>query len=532
MKVKSFYLYCILVAFLFAPANAQLDNIMNKSTSTLAGITDDDTDSNAAYWETHAYQYIQDLVDAMMNRTYNDLDYASLSAAVTAAATDSATLIVSGTHTFTSNLTISGNTSILMSNSGYIDTDGYTLSIEVPFFHGREPCFNDTSGISFAYGTVGAIYPQWWQAPDDSSSDACKGIEYAIAAAQKHMIIKFDGYFKVDSTVEVGKNVILDFSSGTLYPGDTDVTPLQITTLADNVEIRSSWSTFVVDCSNKGAHSVDGIETNARLFTNGWCGVKAAGRYGVYFNEEVDATDNLNFSVGQFHIQSAGQQGFRLQNNGGGAEDVNACRFEIIATSCDTGVAVYDGQGNTFLVTGDSNTGMTFYGDAGWTTAANAAISIYDDTNNGATSELNGGAGWIMGAMNAGSGIPANTTDRWTIIENGRISGRNFGRGNLLNIQNHSANTSARTIRQNFIGAGTDTLMTLEVQGDNQVVISFSEGWDFNTGVRVDSLAMGSNGVWTRQTFWSTTGDSLGTISYNTVKSRVDTTWQVDKGAP
>ena len=43
-----------------------------------------------------------------------------------------------------------------------------------------------------------------------------------------------------------------------------------------------------------------------------------------------------------------------------------------------------------------------------------------------------------------------------------------------------------------------------------------------------DSTQLGS-GVWVRKIFISVTGDSLGTIFYNTVQTKLDTTWSVSK---
>ena len=122
----------------------------------------------------------------MATTIYYLSSYASLSAAISAIGSSSATLGLDTASSLSANFTIPSNVETIGTYSGIIAINGYTLTINGPFSAGLEKIFDcSTSGsnVVFHPDSCETLKPHWWGA-SPSSSDNSAAINAAITSAK------------------------------------------------------------------------------------------------------------------------------------------------------------------------------------------------------------------------------------------------------------------------------------------------------------------------------------------------------------
>lgn len=203
----------LFVIFLLLPfsVKAQLSDIDNKTPAQLSAITDDETESDADYWNTHAYLYIQYLNNAIKNRIYDLQDYGSLTGALTDAVADTALLFISNRTTITQDTSIAGTAAIYARQGGRINipTSGDTLTISVPFVAGDYQVFEGSGTVRFSAGSTPYIRAEWFGAAGDGATDDSAELLKAIASSSGMPIVFMDKTYKIDASINLVSNVDL-----------------------------------------------------------------------------------------------------------------------------------------------------------------------------------------------------------------------------------------------------------------------------------------------------------------------------------
>jgi hypothetical protein len=204
------FLNSILVVLLLATAGfGQLNNV--KSMVDLASDR-----SNLASATRLDSAFFQNLTRALENRDMNDQDFASLSAALTAASDSSRLLTISGTHSITSNTTMSGGYSVKATPSASFSiTAGDTLFVQVPFYADRHQVFSGAGAVRFTQGTVSEVYPEWFGAARDGATDDAQEIQKAMDSIEKGKISFASGTYLVNQQIDLA-----DTQGGVLIKGD------------------------------------------------------------------------------------------------------------------------------------------------------------------------------------------------------------------------------------------------------------------------------------------------------------------------
>ncbi len=127
-----------------------------------------------------------DLVDAHLGRykTLGDPGYETLAAALSTIGSAPVSLVIpAGTVNITANTTIPANVHLVVQRGGVFNiANGVTLTINGALTAGLYQIFawSGTGKVSFADGVVKEVYPQWWGAKGDGSTDGAAAFQAAI----------------------------------------------------------------------------------------------------------------------------------------------------------------------------------------------------------------------------------------------------------------------------------------------------------------------------------------------------------------
>jgi len=202
----------LLILICVSSSYAQLNNIINKTPAQLSEIIDNQTDSDAAYWESHAYLYIQNIVDRLQADFLQANDYATLSAAISAASTDTLSVMVSSRYNITTNTTLSGQTAIIARQGARFNvSSGDTLTINIPFYAGNYKVFEGSGEVIFGHGNIIETNPVWWGAKVNDGIDDSGAINSAIKSLNSYggRIVLFPGIYTIGSTITMQDRIHL-----------------------------------------------------------------------------------------------------------------------------------------------------------------------------------------------------------------------------------------------------------------------------------------------------------------------------------
>lgn len=331
--------------------------------------------------------------------------YASISAAVTAIGAATKTLVIPNVQTVSANVTIPSNITLRFTGSGRIDVaNTYTLTVNGPIDAPSQRKIFGALGSSQSQGTVvigtmvNALYPEWWGAVGNQTTDDTAALQATLNAAK-------------DNTSLRGKTVILQSgqsSFGTYLVTSTltidDVTGLQV--IGRGTNARLQWGGAGTGPVLKITDTIDSLFDDFMIFvptsysvTNAvWMYTSTTrtfvSRHNLFRN--ITITSTLNQLANGFRVGATAAEGGADANN-------DFHRFDHCQVSNYTGHgwSLENTQIYGVLFTGCIATGNS-------TSLAQAAVRTDQGTGStgGAFSWIGGGIGglqdsaFIMGTPN------------------------------------------------------------------------------------------------------------------------------------
>jgi len=173
----------------------------------------------------------------------------SLNSAITAIGSTKTTLVIDEAVTLTGNATVPSTLHLFFLRDGKVTLGNYNLTINGQLTAPLAQIFdeNGTGKVTIAAGGVPYIYPQWWGAVGDGSTDDVTEIQSALTAARLGGggIVKLTSgsTFAISDTLKIGSNTAL------LAYGAT-VKKLNSTWVLKNYSSDSDDWVFDTACSN------------------------------------------------------------------------------------------------------------------------------------------------------------------------------------------------------------------------------------------------------------------------------------------
>lgn len=192
------------------------------------------------------------------------IDYSSFATAVSdIGSTVNTTLIVSSTQTLTADVTVTSNIYTLALEDALF-TGEYTITFNGPFDAGLYEVFDTGSTITvkFKNGSIPTVYPQWWGAKGDGSTNDTTAVSSAFAS------------FDTVTFVNTGLSYIVDSitlnDNKTLLTTGIETTIEQSTSAADGTRILNLLGSNIKvdDVTLKGQIATSGGEQNHGIIVN------------------------------------------------------------------------------------------------------------------------------------------------------------------------------------------------------------------------------------------------------------------------
>lgn len=154
-----------------------------------------------------------DIIDANVSRRINVENYASFAAAVTAIGSTETTLFISTAQSCSTAITTPTTLAVEFTGAGKITkSTGCTLTFNGPFPNGhllRKLFDGFTAGdVTFGVGSVSTVYPQWWGAKADATTDDTTAS--ASAAASYSHVSFVAGKYRHIAKITMVKAVTLE----------------------------------------------------------------------------------------------------------------------------------------------------------------------------------------------------------------------------------------------------------------------------------------------------------------------------------
>lgn len=157
-------------------------------------------------WKTHS---------AVINaRSSNNgvLSDATITAAISGINGASRSLYIEpGAWAIDDNLTIPSTIHLIIDNGAILTiASGKTLTINGPFDAGIYQVFSGAGSVSFGAGHVKEVYPQWWGAVGDDSTDNAVAFQSAIDALQGAIVEVPSGIYRLGSMITNDNSVLIE----------------------------------------------------------------------------------------------------------------------------------------------------------------------------------------------------------------------------------------------------------------------------------------------------------------------------------
>ena len=259
------FLFCLLPAVV----QAQVTTLIGKTANQLAGsVVDLQTDLDAAYFNGFGQNDLY-LRNAILERGISVADYSTLAAAINAAESDSNFVVVASASTITATDTVRAHAGLIFTGGGdsrVTISSGVVLYINGAFWAPpNRRVFYGAGTVVFGPGVLSKVYPEWWGAKADSTTDSGTALKAAYTAVPNGASIELlaggrtiggsKGYI-INTTVRVpaDKNTVLNGYGATIYSSASD------TVLLFNNGSQTSLPSFAVSPANaQPRHRVEGL---------------------------------------------------------------------------------------------------------------------------------------------------------------------------------------------------------------------------------------------------------------------------------
>lgn len=370
---------------------AQVDAVVNSITANLA------TD--------------QELLDSSGIRAS---DYSSLALAVAAISSSSRTLVISSTLTVSSNLTIPSNITLQFLRNGRINFSGSSvLTINGSIQAGLYQIFGTSGGTVTMGQMVEQVYPQWWGAVADGSTDDTTAIQSAInslgASTYGGVVYLPVGQYKITSALQIKAGVNMRGS------GKDQTNILAATASQDGLTNLTGSRLFGLSFRDFSLGTVTGItggtaikllDVDRSTFYNMGVTVTAPGPgfvTGIKVDSQLGAFHNLFLDC---HIRAkGGASSYAYNLTGASGSGANSNKIIGGEARSDSSTAILMDRGNNVIVEGVSVEGTTSIGiDAVGESGTISQLSVVH-----CRFEMSGGTiGVRLGALITGSWVIGN----------------------------------------------------------------------------------------------------------------------------
>ena len=156
-------------------------------------------------------------------------NYGSLTDALSKIGAAEVTIVIDHSTMLSSDCVIPDNVAVTFEFPSVINLNNHNLSINGPFSAGLYNVFIGNGNITFGSGSSSKIYPEWWGAKGDGSTDDTANFQAALTSAHlshipMHLVqnasfritspLKFDSH----TTLEGDGQIYVDFRAGYLIP--------------------------------------------------------------------------------------------------------------------------------------------------------------------------------------------------------------------------------------------------------------------------------------------------------------------------
>ena len=111
------------------------------------------------------------------------------------------------TYTVSTSVTIPSNIAVIIEQGAILSDDGGSANFTIngPFEHGLSKCFDWTGSgsVSFGSGAVEQVYPEWWGAIADGTTDCASAIQAAINSLSRG-VVKLPAHGTYKTTSQIG----------------------------------------------------------------------------------------------------------------------------------------------------------------------------------------------------------------------------------------------------------------------------------------------------------------------------------------
>lgn len=122
-------------------------------------------------------------------------------------------LIINKAITLTASAVVPSNIQLVFLNGGSITkAAAFTLTINGPLSAGLFKIFNGftiSGDVTFGLGSITYVYPEWFGAVGDSTTDDSSAITAMIEAIPAYSVVKLSGIYKIASQISINKNISL-----------------------------------------------------------------------------------------------------------------------------------------------------------------------------------------------------------------------------------------------------------------------------------------------------------------------------------
>lgn len=371
--------YIVLLLLCFPVLSySQVTTLIGKTANQLSGSVQDlVTELDAAYFNGFGQNDLY-LRNAILERGISVSDYSTLAAAINAAESDSNFVVVAAASTITATDTVRAHAGLIFTGGGdsrVTISSGVTLYVNGAFWAPpNRRVFYGAGTVIFGPGVLSKVYPEWWGAKADSTTDSGTAFKSAYTAAPTGAKIELlsggrtlsatKGYI-INTTVRVpsDKNTVLEGNGAVIYSSATDTV-----FLIQNGSQTSLPSYAINPTTSQPRHVFNGIRFKR---ITGYTGLGVAialiNSTGQTFND-IDVADYNNAFV--FHNISSGW----CENN-----EI----FNSRIAGCDTAISYMLSQsGNNSMATNSlRKVTITRFTDSDVINqGAGQAVGIYSDT--------------------------------------------------------------------------------------------------------------------------------------------------------
>ena len=221
-------------------------------------------------------------------------DYSNnLSTAVTSIGATETTLYINAAASVSGNVTVPATLKLVFMKGGSVNQSTYSLTINGPIEAGLYQIFDGTGSVTFGEGACDKLYPEWWGAVADNSTDCTTAIQATIDSAEaseiRHIRLSGGTYQITDalSIADNQPNIDLTISGdwhSTIYQTDTGgANGITIGAAGGSYTTKITFLGFELLGNSSAGHGISVLHASDCTFKN--LHISAFGGDGIYTDD-------------------------------------------------------------------------------------------------------------------------------------------------------------------------------------------------------------------------------------------------------